>query len=53
MGDQIPLLIRELSPQELKSIKQKIQNLYDEATKFDSDFSEVCFTFHFYKSFNI
>uniref|UniRef100_A0AC35F595 Uncharacterized protein n=1 Tax=Panagrolaimus sp. PS1159 TaxID=55785 RepID=A0AC35F595_9BILA len=41
MDDQIPLLIRELSPQELKSIKQKIQNLYDEATKFDSDFSEM------------
>jgi hypothetical protein len=41
MEDQLPLLINELSPTESQSIKKKIKDLYNEASKFDSDFSEM------------
>uniref|UniRef100_A0A914YTT3 Uncharacterized protein n=1 Tax=Panagrolaimus superbus TaxID=310955 RepID=A0A914YTT3_9BILA len=41
MEDQIPLLIKELSANEFQNMKHKMQNLYREASKYYSDFSEM------------
>ena len=47
--DPFPKFLEDLSSDEKKEIKKKRLQLYNEASQFHSDFSQVCF-YHLFKN---